>query len=415
MLRSSPLKDRTIALGVTGGIACYKALELLRLLTAQGAQVHVLMTEHAQRFVTPLSFETLSYHPVLTDMFAPAAEKTMKHIWLAEQAEMLVVAPATANILGKFAHGIADDLLSTFFITTRAPVLVAPAMNPAMYQHPRVQENIAKLRQQGVEIIEPEYGRLAGPGEGEGKGRLAAPERILARIEDRFCPKDWQGITVLVTAGPTREALDAVRFLSNPSSGKMGYAIAQAAQRRGARVVLISGPTHLSPPPAVECIRVTTAREMYDAVMAHLAESDVVIKAAAVSDFRPQTTAPHKLKKEEMTPTLLLERNPDILAEVGQRKGNKILVGFAAETEAFMANAWKKMERKNLDLVVVNDVGNRTIGFGSDENQVQILYRDRRQEELPRLPKSVLADLLLDRILPLLSHPSREGACPQIS
>lgn len=402
MPRSSPLQDKTIALGVTGGIACYKSLELIRLLTALKAEVHVIMTEHAQRFITPLSFETLSYHPVLTDMFVTDSEETMKHIWLAEKAQMLVVAPATANIIGKFAHGIADDLLSTFFITTRAPVLIAPAMNPQMYSHPVVQANVEKLKQHGVEIIEPEHGRLAGRTEKEGKGRLAAPEHICARIQDWFRIKDLKGLTFLVTAGPTREPLDAVRFISNPSSGKMGYAIAQAARQRGAKVILVSGPTHLPAPAGVEYIQVTTALEMRNAVLAHLEQTDVLIKAAAVSDFRPQEALPHKVKKEQASLVLPLEQNPDILAEVGKRKGKKVLVGFAAETEELLANAQKKIRNKNLDLIIVNDVGNQAIGFNSDENQVLLLYADGRQEELPQMPKIDLADELLDRIRPLL-------------
>ena len=396
------LEGKTIVLGVTGSIAAFKAVELLRQVTKAGANVVVSMTQAACQFVGPLTFQTLSRNPVMTDADAfQSADPRMKHIWMAETADLVVVAPATANIIGKYAHGIADDLLSTFLLTTTAPVLLAPAMEPNMYAHGIVQGNLARLQALGVEIIEPEHGLLAS---GKiGQGRLAEPEQIFARVLKRLAvEKDLVGRTVLVTAGPTQEPLDTVRFISNPSSGKMGYAIADAARQRGAEVILVSGPTSLTVPAGVRHHGVRTAIEMREAVLHEYEKVDVVIKAAAVSDYRPQHAYPYKVKKTEEVQTVELVRNPDILAELGQRKGTRVLVGFAAETEDLLANAQKKVSAKNLDLIVVNDVGQEEIGFQSDANKVLMLHADGRMEDIPKMPKTQLAHVILARVVELL-------------
>ncbi|MBI4571850.1 MAG: bifunctional phosphopantothenoylcysteine decarboxylase/phosphopantothenate--cysteine ligase CoaBC [candidate division NC10 bacterium] len=397
------LNGKRILLGVTGSIAAYKAVELTRELVKRGAEVQVVMTQAAIRFVTPLTFETLSRQPVLLDMFTLAYGSQIGHIEATARADLFVVAPATAHTIARLAHGLADDFLSNIYLASRCPVLVAPAMDSDMYQHAVVQENLARLRERGVHIVGPASGELAsgliGP------GRLVEPEEILEAIERLLEPSgDLAGEVVLVTAGPTREPLDPVRYLSNRSSGKMGYAIAEAAGQRGGRVILISGPTALFAPREAEVIRVETAQEMHDAVLAKLDAATVVIKAAAVADYRPKRAATRKLKKDETVPEVTLESTPDILAEVGRRKGRRILVGFAAETEDLVVNARKKLQRKNLDLMVANDISQPGAGFDADTNVVKILDAQGGVEELPLQAKRSVADRILDRVVELLKR-----------
>jgi len=395
------LKDKTILLGVTGGIAAYKAVELLRLFVKAGAEVFVVMTASAREFVTPLTFQTLSGNPVHTELFNLYQEREIGHISLADRADLVVVAPATANLIGKVANGMADDLLSTALMATKAPVLFVPAMNVNMFENPIYQMNQRKLEELGYHFLEPATGFLACGW--EGKGKMPEPARIFEEALALLAPKDLAGETVLVTAGPTREELDPVRYLSNYSSGKMGYAIARAARRRGARVILVSGPTALAAPAGIELVPVTSARRMREAVLERLEEATVVIKAAAVADYRPAMRAEQKIKKGlEGSLILPLEKNPDILAELGKLKGNRLLVGFAAETADLLENARKKLTEKNLDLIVANDVSRNDAGFDVDTNAVRLLYRDGSGEELPLLGKDEVADRLLDRIARLL-------------
>jgi len=397
------LNGRRILLGVTGSIAAYKAAELVRGLIKRGAEVQVVMTEAATRFVAPLTFETLSRQPVLLDMFSLAYGSHIGHIEATARADLFVIAPATANTIAKLAHGLADDFLSNIYLASRCPVLLAPAMDSDMYQHVVVQENLARLRDRGVHIVGPASGELASGL--TGPGRLVEPQEIVEAIERLLQPsRDLAGEVVLVTAGPTREPLDPVRYLSNRSSGKMGYAIAEAAAARGAQVILVSGPTALPLPPGVDVIHVETAQEMHDVVLAKLEAVTVVIKAAAVADYRPKHVAGRKLKKDETVPEVTLESTPDILAEVGKRKGRRILVGFAAETEDLVANARKKLQRKNLDLMVANDVSQPGAGFDSDTNVVKILDARGGVEELPLQTKRSVADRVLDRVVGLLKQ-----------
>jgi phosphopantothenoylcysteine decarboxylase / phosphopantothenate---cysteine ligase len=402
MSQELPLEGKTIVLGVTGSIAAFKAIDVLRRLTKAGADVVPIMTRTACHFVGPLTFQTLSRQPVMLDEESfRSSDPRMKHIWMAELGDLVLVAPATADIIGKYANGIADDLLSTFLLTTMAPVILAPAMETNMYMNPIVQGNMARLKTIGVDIIEAEHGVLAS---GKiGQGRLAEPEQIVTRVLERLTAagitQDLQGHTVLVTAGPTQEPLDTVRFLSNPSSGKMGYAIAQAAQERGAKVILVSGPTSLTPPRGVQSWQIRTALEMHDAIFRAYEKVDVVIKAAAVSDYRPKQAVPYKIKKTDAAQVVELVRNPDILAELGQRKGKRVLVGFAAETEDLLTNAQKKVQAKNLDMIIANDVGRNEIGFQSDENKVLILHADGRIEDLPQMSKHTLAHEILGRVV----------------
>jgi phosphopantothenoylcysteine decarboxylase/phosphopantothenate--cysteine ligase len=395
------LSRKRILLGVTGSIAAYKAVELLRLLTKAGAEVQVVMTEAATRFVAPLTFETLSRQEVLLDMWSLAYSHRIGHLEASQRAQLLVVAPATARTIARLALGLADDFLSCIYLASRCPVVVAPAMDCDMLEHQAVRENLARLRDRGVHIVEPDTGPLASGM--VGRGRLAALSEIVGRIRLILTPRqDLEGQTVLVTAGPTREPLDPVRFLSNRSSGKMGYAIAEAAAARGARVILVSGPTALAPPPGADVIRVETAEEMYRAVLAELESAGVVIKAAAVADYRPTHKADNKIKKGGALSEVALEPTPDILAELGKRKGPRILVGFAAETDDVLANARAKLQRKNLDLVVANDVGRVGAGFDVDTNAVTILDATGGAEELPLLSKREVADRILDRVTALL-------------
>ena len=395
------LKGKRILLGVTGSIAAYKAVELLRELMKREAEVQVVMTEAATRFVAPLSFETLSRQPVLLDMFTLAYGSQIGHIAATARADLFVIAPATANTIAKLAHGLADDFLTNIYLASRCPVLVAPAMDSDMYQHAAVQENLARLRGRGIHVVGPASGELASGL--VGPGRLVEPAEIVEAMEKLLVPSgDLAGEVVLVTAGPTREPLDPVRYISNRSSGKMGYAVAEGAARRGARVILVSGPTALPPPREVQVVQVETAQEMYDAVLAHLEATTVVIKAAAVADYRPKQVAREKIKKDERVPEVTLESTPDILAEVGKRKGRRILVGFAAETHDLVANARKKLQRKNLDLMVANDVSQPGAGFDADTNVVKILDAKGGVEELPLLPKPAVADRILDRVVQLV-------------
>lgn len=393
------LKGKEIVLGVTGGIAAYKAVELLRLLTKAGASVHVIMTRSAMEFVSPLTFQTLSMNPVNTELFNLISEREIGHISLADRADLFIVAPATANIIGKLAGGIADDMLTTTVMATKAPVLIAPAMNVNMYQNPIYGENERRLKRHGYLFVEPARGLLACGWEGEGK--LQEPAVILEEAVAALTPKDMAGERVLVTAGPTLEEIDPVRFVSNYSSGKMGYAIARAARRRGAEVVLVSGPTCLDDPWGVETVRVASAVEMRDAVMARVSASSVIVKAAAVADYRPARRAADKIKKTAETLVVELEKNPDILGEVGRIKGERVLVGFAAETGELVENARKKLVGKNVDLMVANDVSQPGAGFHVDTNVAKLLHRDGRVEDLPLMAKEDLANIILDRIVEL--------------
>jgi len=386
------LNGKKIILGITGGIAAYKAIELARLFIKSGASVWPVMTTASANFITPLTLQTITGNPVALDMFDLTEESRISHIELAEKADIVVVAPATANIIGKAASGIADDLLTTVIMATRAPVLFAPAMNSNMYENKIVQTNIERLKKIGCSFIGPEEGELACGY--EGRGRLAPVEDIVDAAEECLAPKDLKGEKVLVTAGPTREAIDPVRFISNPSSGRMGYAIARAARRRGAEVVLVSGPSHLNPPRGVTFIKTTTAEEIAEATMRHYPQSTVVIMAAAVSDYRPRISHRKKVKKEEARINIELERTQDILKELGSRKRGQFLVGFALETENMLANAKKKLKEKRLDMIVANDPG----GFDGEITQVTIIESEDTVEQLPPFPKNEVAERILDKV-----------------
>lgn len=403
------LEGKRIVLGVSGGIAAYKAAALTSKLTQAGATVHVIMTKHAVEFVQPLTFQALSHQPVHTDIFSEPDPHVISHIDLADRADLILVAPATANVIAKMAHGLADDMLTTTVLATKAPVLVAPAMNVNMYDHPAVQANMRQLAEYGCRFIEPGEGLLACGW--VGKGRLAEPEEIVAAVvaffaeqKQRDCTgKDLSGKTVLVTAGPTREKIDPVRYITNHASGKMGYAIAEAARDRGAQVILVSGPTSLPQPGGVRFVAVESVQEMFDAVMRDLPESDIVIKSAAVSDYRPKTVHEHKMKKGDGPLVLELDKAPDILKTIGERKTRQFVVGFAAETQDLTENAKSKLERKNLDMIVANNVLTEGAGMGSDTNIVTLMARSGEQVELAKMSKRAVADRLLDAIL-LLSE-----------
>ena len=388
-----------IVLGVSGGIACYKAVELVRLLVKAGFSVQVIMTRGAMEFVTPLTFQTLSGNPVATETFNLTQESEIGHINLADSADLFVIAPATANIIGKIANGIADDLLTTVIMATQAPVLLAPAMNIHMYENPIVQENLRKLGRLGYHLLEPAEGFLACGY--EGKGRLPDPEKIAEEIQKLLRKKDLTGERLVITAGPNREPLDPVRYLSNRSSGKMGYALARAALRRGAEVTLVTGPTALEAPAGARMIPVTTAAEMRDAVNQEFATSTAVIMAAAVADYRPVVRADQKIKRGKGPIELRLEPNPDIVKELGQKKAGKILIGFAAETEELTANAAKKLSDKNLDMIVANNVAVAGSGFDGDTNIATILDRTGATQSLPLMSKAELADRIYDHFLAL--------------
>ncbi len=397
------LQGKTVVLGVSGGIAVYKAVELLRLLIKAQAEVHVVMTKNACEFVTPLTFQTLSHNPVHTELFDLYQEQEIGHISLADRADLFLIVPATANLIGKIANGLADDLLSTSLMATKAPVLICPAMNTNMYEDQRYQRNHQQLQADGFHLLEPISGDLACGW--QGKGKLPDPQQIFAAACNLLVPGDLSGVRLLVTAGPTREELDPVRYLSNYSSGKMGYAIARSAAARGADVTLISGPVALSEPGGVTMLQVTSALQMQQALAERFDSSDVVIKAAAVADYRPLQKAQQKIKKSAEEFCLQLEKNPDLLAELGKRKKKQILVGFAAETENLLENAATKIKMKNLDMIVANDVTAEGAGFGSETNLVNFLFADGRQEALPLLSKAKVAETLLDRVRELLDKP----------
>ncbi len=427
--QAGQLAGRHIVMGVTGSIAAYKAVEIVSRLRKLGAEVHVIMTRAAQKFVTPLTFREISGQPVASDMWAPVQEFHVEHIALAQLADLVLVAPATAHVLAKAAQGLADDMLSTTLLATQAPVYFAPAMNTNMYTHPATQANIATLRARGCHILEPATGHLACGT--EGKGRLPEPADIVAAVVQHFMqigavmlrdsqteagqipaqplavtaaqsagaavpPQPLAGRKVLVTAGGTREPLDPVRYLGNRSTGRMGYAVADEAAARGADVVLVSGPTSLATPAGVRRVDVETAREMRDAVLAEYADADIVIKAAAVADYRPVEVAPQKIKKSADDITLTLTRNPDILYELGQRKKQQVLVGFAAETENVAAYAQAKLQKKKLDFIVANNVAEADAGFASETNRVTIYGADGTEAALPLLSKREVAARILD-------------------
>jgi phosphopantothenoylcysteine decarboxylase/phosphopantothenate--cysteine ligase len=393
------LEGKTIVLGLSGGIACYKAAELVRLLISKGATVRVIMTAAAQQFITPLTLQTLSGHPVSTNTFDLTQESQIGHIQLADRADVVVIAPATANIIGKLAAGIADDLLTTVLLATRAPVVIAPSMNVNMYENRIVQANLERLRTHGFRLVEPGEGFLACGW--QGKGRLADAEVLLAEIERAVSPQDVAAERILVTAGPNREPIDPVRFISNRSTGKMGFALAAAAWRRGAEVTLVAGPTNVTTPHGVTRIDAGTAAEMRRAVLDQFDKATVVLMAAAVADYRPARVAPAKLKKGTGGVVLELERTADILAELAPRKGTRIMVGFAAETEQVVANAERKLREKNLDLIVANDVAGTETGFAVDTNAVTIIDRSGHQEAVPLMSKEAVADRVLDRVVQL--------------
>jgi phosphopantothenoylcysteine decarboxylase/phosphopantothenate--cysteine ligase len=397
--------ERRILVAVTGGIAAYKVPELVRALRRAGHAVRCIATPEALHFVTPLVLQSLTGAPVRTQVFDPSEEGEIDHIALADWAEAFVVAPATAHTLARLAQGLADDLVTTVALATRAPLLLAPAMNVNMWRHPATRENVRVLRERGAAFVGPESGELACGWEGE--GRMSEPAAIAAAVERLLGPSDLLGVSLLVTAGGTRERVDSVRYLGNRSSGKMGFAIAAEGARRGAEVVLVAGPSELATPAGVRRVDVESASEMRDAVLSLLPKADVVVKAAAVADFRPEAPAEQKIKKEDLAEgaglTLSLVRTPDILAEVCRQKGDRIVVGFAAESHDVLAAARRKLERKGCDLIVANDISRADSGFDVDQNTVTFVWPNGEAEELPPLPKSEVASRLLDRVRALRS------------
>jgi phosphopantothenoylcysteine decarboxylase/phosphopantothenate--cysteine ligase len=397
-----------IVVGVTGGIACYKAAELVRLLVQGRFRARVVMTKEAREFVSPLTFQTLSGNPVATELFSLTQESEIGHINLADWADLLVIAPATANVIGKVAAGLADDLLTTVVMATQAKVLFAPSMNVHMLGNPIVQENIRKLRRVGYHFLEPGEGYLACGY--EGKGRLPEPREIVLEIRRLLKKRDLIGEKLLITAGPSREPIDPVRYLSNRSSGKMGYALARAALRRGAEVILISGPTALEPPAGARFIPVTTTAEMREAVLGEFPNVTAVVMAAAVSDYRPERLASEKIKRTEAALRINLKPNPDILKELGSRKKGQLLIGFAAETNGLLPNAKKKLEEKGLDLIVANDVTQEGSGFDVDTNVATVMDRKGGVHSLERMSKDDLADRIYDLFGQLRGYGNSQGA-----
>ena len=394
------LKGKKIVLGVTGGIAVYKAVDLVSRLRKQGCQVRVVMTEHAQQFVTPLTFKEISGNQVAVSMWSGNQEFNVEHIALANWADAFVVAPATANILAKMAYGLADDLLSTTLLAAQAPIIVCPAMNTGMYENPATQENIAKLKARGVTVMPPAVGKLACGT--SGAGRLPEPQQIVEFISGFFARRegDLRGLKVLVTAAGTREPIDPVRFVGNRSSGKMGYAVAQMAAERGADVLLVSGPSALAVPANVRAVKVETTNEMLEACLAAYGDMDIVIKAAAVADYRPHDVADQKIKKKtDDALTVVMDKNPDILKTLGGLKTHQVLVGFAAETQNLLANAREKVVKKNLDMIVANDVTAAGAGFNADTNIVKFLFADGEMRSLEQMPKVDVANCILDEAL----------------
>lgn len=391
------MKDKKVIVGITGGIAAYKAAELVRLLVRAGADTRVAMTANATRFITPLTFEALSGNRVLWDMFGQW-DVSIDHVSWGQDAELIIIAPATANFIAKMAHGIADDFLSTMLLAATAKIVVCPSMNSKMFQNTVVRENLKRLKETGIVVMDPSEGELAC--HDEGPGRLPEPENIFEHASALLLRQDLSGLSILITAGPTVEPIDPVRYITNRSTGKMGYALARAARRRGASVKLVSGPTAIKPPYGVSLFRVRTAEEMRQMVFKQCTDCDVIIKAAAVSDYRPQESARQKIKKGADCINLELIKNPDILAELGGKKKESpcILVGFAAETEEMIGNAREKLKAKNLDMVVANDVSRDDAGFEADTNKVKLIYRDGRLEDTSLMTKDEVADLILDRI-----------------
>jgi phosphopantothenoylcysteine decarboxylase/phosphopantothenate--cysteine ligase len=391
------VKNKKVILAVCGGIAAYKSVEILRLLKKADAAVRVILTRNAQRFVGAMTFEALSGQPVFKDMFQEASDASFRHIDWAGEADGVIIAPATANMIGKLANGIADDPLSTFMLAVTSPVLICPSMNIHMYANRAVQRNLDTLRSDGYVVMEPGAGQLACGT--SGPGRLPEPEEIFDRFLACLSPKDLAAKKILVTAGPTIEPIDPVRFISNPSSGKMGFAVARAAEHRGAEVTLISGPTHLADPMNVTTIRVRTADEMAHQVFQLMENAEVIIKSAAVSDYRPKESKTHKIKKGKGEMVLRLQQNKDILKTLGQKKKDQILVGFAAETSALKKNATHKLAEKNLDIIAGNLIGSADSGFASDTNTVTLFFKDGTAESLPAMDKLQIAHILLDRVV----------------
>jgi len=399
----SLLTDKKILLGISGSIAAYKVADWVRALRREGCDVQVVMTQAACRFITPLCVSALSGNQVHTEMFAEEGAEKIPHINLARQADLNIIAPATAQTIARLAYGLADDLLATVVLASKAPTLVCPAMNSNMFQHPATQANISRLKEYGYHLLEPSCGQMAC-GE-EGPGRLAEWEQARQAILQILSPQDLAGEEILITAGPTREILDPARFLSNRSSGKMGYALASAARQRGAKVTLISGPATLRPPEGVSVIPVTSAIEMHREVMRGAQTATIIIKSAAVADYRPAETAAHKIKKGEAALSLPLSPNPDILKELGAKKEQTtafpLLVGFAAESRDHLAEGRRKLKEKNLDLIVINDIGGEEAGFAVDTNKVTLLDRNDTQEDLPLLSKEETAHRILDKVIRL--------------
>ncbi|SKB28166.1 phosphopantothenoylcysteine decarboxylase / phosphopantothenate--cysteine ligase [Acetoanaerobium noterae] len=396
--------SKTVVLGVSGGIAAYKACDVVSRLRKENVQVNVIMTKHATEFVSALTFQSISQNPVAVEMFEPVTNWDIEHISLAKKADIFLIAPATANVIGKIANGIADDMLSTTVMATKAPVVIAPAMNTNMYENPVTQANIQKLKDLGYIFIEPGYGRLACGDLGPGK--LAEPDLIVENIKFLLNKTDeLKGKNVLVTAGPTQEAIDPVRYITNKSTGKMGYALAYQAALMGAKVTLVTGPTNLEIPFGIsEVIKVKSAQQMYEAVTSSFDEMDIVIKSAAVADYKPKNISDSKIKKSDSDLVLELDRNKDILFELGKLKTKQVLVGFAAETDDLIANAQKKLAKKNLDFIVANDLKQEGAGFAGDTNIVKLLFADGNIEELPIMTKNQLSKEIYDKIIYIMHN-----------
>ena len=397
------LKDKTVVIGVSGGIAVYKTLDVVSRLRKLGVNVNVIMTKSATEFVTPLSFQSLSQNYVVCDMFEEPKTWDVEHISLAKRADVFLIAPATANVIGKIANGIADDMLTTTVMATKAKVLIAPAMNTNMYENPILQRNINTLKELGYNFVEPESGRLACGD--TGKGKLASPETIVDEVVKLLSKgQDLKGKSIIVTAGPTVESIDPMRYITNRSTGKMGYSIAKEAIERGADVTLITGPTNLTPPQNLKkLVKIESAKDMYEAVLENLDENDVVIKSAAVADYKPKNYSNKKIKKSDDDLVIELDRNKDIAQEIGKIKNNKILVGFAAETNDLIENASLKIKKKNLDFIVANDLTKEGAGFGVDTNIVKIIDKEGNITEYPKMKKEEVANIILDKIKELLS------------
>nr|WP_295604236.1 bifunctional phosphopantothenoylcysteine decarboxylase/phosphopantothenate--cysteine ligase CoaBC [uncultured Terrisporobacter sp.] len=397
------LKGKTVVIGVSGGIAVYKACDVVSRLKKLNANVHVIMTKSATEFVTPLTFQSLSQNYVVSDMFEEPKTWDVEHISLAKKADVFLIAPATANVIGKVANGIADDMLTTTVMATTGKVLIAPAMNTNMYRNPILQRNISTLKELGYNFVDPDSGRLACGDIGEGK--LASPEKIVDAVVDLFNEdkKDLLGKKIMITAGPTVESIDPVRYLTNRSTGKMGYAIAKMAANRGADVTLVSGPTNIEPPSNIKkLIKVQSAKDMYDAIIDNFDENQVIIKSAAVADYKPKNYSDKKIKKSNDDLIIELDRNKDIAYELGKIKKNKILVGFAAETNDLIENAKGKISKKNLDFIVANDLTESGAGFGTDTNIVKIIDKDGNIAKYPQMKKDEVADVILDKVKSLL-------------